>query len=164
MWIMAGLWTTQALRAYSQLHIAGLSSVTHTRVSWIPESVTRPRRMELNKCKLSLTIVFVQILSVTIWKPISVRLGFVNIFMKINEQIIAIFTAQWQWMSTIQQKKQLYNTKWISENHNSPLASRFSNHIKEFISYVAHDQSINQSISTNHLHKNDQWLTNKVKK
>jgi len=23
--------------------------------------------------------------------------------------------------------------------------------------------SINQSISTNHLHKNDQWLTNKVK-
>jgi len=24
-------------------------------------------------------------------------------------------------------------------------------------------QSINQSISTNHLHKNDQWLTNKVK-
>jgi len=25
------------------------------------------------------------------------------------------------------------------------------------------NQSINQSISTNHLHKNDQWLTNKVK-
>jgi len=24
-------------------------------------------------------------------------------------------------------------------------------------------RSINQSISTNHLHKNDQWLTNKVK-
>jgi len=24
-------------------------------------------------------------------------------------------------------------------------------------------QSINQSISTNHLHKNDQWLTNEVK-
>jgi len=25
------------------------------------------------------------------------------------------------------------------------------------------NQSVNQSISTNHLHKNDQWLTNKVK-
>jgi len=25
------------------------------------------------------------------------------------------------------------------------------------------NQSINQSISANHLHKNDQWLTNKVK-
>jgi len=29
---------------------------------------------------------------------------------------------------------------------------------------VTINQSINQSISTNHLHKNDQWLTNKVKK